>query len=81
MAEDALRASLADVAVAITGIAGPGGGSAAKPVGTVCFAWARVGFDTLVATLRFAGDRTTVREESVLAALAGLIAALREDDM
>ena len=40
MADGALRASRADVAVAVTGIAGPGGGSPAKPVGSVCFAWA-----------------------------------------
>ena len=80
MAEGALRGSLAGIAVAITGIAGPGGGSVAKPVGTVCFGWARVGFDTRVATLRFAGDRTAVRDGSVLAALAGLVVALGEDD-
>ena len=81
MAEGALRGSLAEVAVAITGIAGPGGGSAGKPVGTVCFGWGRVGFDTRVATLRLAGNRTGVREESVLVALAGLVAVLGEDDM
>ena len=80
MAEGALRGSVAGISVAITGIAGPGGGSVAKPVGTVCFGWARVGFDTRVATLRFAGDRTAVRDGSVLTALAGLVVALEEDD-
>ncbi len=81
MAEGALRGSLAQVAVAVTGVAGPGGGSAAKPVGMVCFAWARIGFETRVATFRFAGDRAAVRAESVLAALAGLVAALEEAAM
>lgn len=78
MAEGALRASRAAVAVAITGIAGPGGGSAVKPVGTVCFAWAVRDQTTVVATRHFAGDRHAIRVASVAAALTGLIAAARE---
>ena len=73
MAEGALRASKADVAVAVTGIAGPAGGTPAKPVGTVCFAWARRGERTMAATHRFSGDRDAVRESAVIVVLQGLI--------
>lgn len=72
MAVGALRGSRATIAVAVTGVAGPGGGSAAKPVGTVCFAWARLGAPVRVLTRRFDGDRAAVREASVVTALAGL---------
>src|SRR5205085_9773344 len=57
MALGALEHSRGTIALAITGIAGPGGGSAAKPVGTVCFAWARKGAEACVETRRFSGDR------------------------
>ena len=77
MAEGALARSGADLAVAITGIAGPSGGSAAKPVGMVCFAWAATGRPTRSETRRFAGDRAQVRLASVVAALEGLIDAAR----
>jgi nicotinamide-nucleotide amidase len=73
MAEGALARSRAQVAVAITGIAGPGGGTPAKPVGTVCFAWAVRGAATRARTCRFAGDRAAVREASVGEALRGLL--------
>ena len=73
MAEGALRASKADVAVAVTGVAGPAGGTAAKPVGTVCFAWARRGGPTTAATHHSRGTREAVREASVIVALQGLI--------
>ncbi len=76
MAEGALAHSRADVAVAITGIAGPGGATPGKPVGTVCFAWAARGVATRVATFHFAGDRAAVREGAVEAALRGLLAAV-----
>jgi len=72
MAEGALRASRADVAVAVTGIAGPAGGTSAKPVGTVCFAWARRGGLATAATCHFSGTRDDVREASVIFALQGL---------
>jgi nicotinamide-nucleotide amidase len=72
MARGALRGAAAQWAVAVTGIAGPDGGSPDKPVGTVWFAWA--GPD-LLETLRrqFDGDRTAVREASVRVALEGLV--------
>jgi len=74
MADGALRASRADVAVAVTGIAGPGGGSAQKPVGTVCFAWATLEGVRQVRTVRLDGDRAAVRAQSVAIALEGLAA-------
>ncbi len=73
MAEGALRASDADVAVAITGVAGPAGGSEAKPVGMVCFAWTDRKGPTSAKTLHFPGDREAVRRASVVVALQGLI--------
>ena len=72
MADGALARSRARLAVAITGIAGPGGGSPAKPVGTVCIAWAVRDEATIVTTRRFDGDRPAVRRAAVVAALQGL---------
>lgn len=77
MADGALRSSRADVAVAITGIAGPGGGTPAKPVGTVCFAWATLDGAREVATEHLEGDRAAVRAASVRRALDGLIEIAR----
>ena len=72
MAQGAVRGSAAQWAVAVTGIAGPDGGSPDKLVGTVWFAWA--GPDHLQALKRqFDGDRAAVRQASVQAALEGLI--------
>ena len=73
MAEGALAASLADASVAITGVAGPGGGTPAKPVGTVCFAWATRDGRRVVRTHRLPGDRASVRAASVLIALDGAL--------
>jgi nicotinamide-nucleotide amidase len=73
MAQGALRHSRADWSVAITGIAGPGGGSPEKPVGTVCFAWAQKNAGCEAQTCHFPGARQTVREQSVGHALRGLI--------
>jgi len=73
MAEGALAMSAAHCAVSVTGVAGPGGGTAAKPVGMVCFGWAAVRVAPVVATRHFSGDRTAVRAAAVEAALAGLI--------
>ncbi|NII10277.1 nicotinamide-nucleotide amidohydrolase family protein [Oleiagrimonas sp. C23AA] len=72
MAEGACRAMQADRTVAVSGIAGPGGGSAHKPVGTVWIAWAAAGLTTRAECFHFAGDREAVRRQSVLAALTGL---------
>ena len=76
MARGALSRSGAELAVAVTGIAGPGGGSAGKPVGTVWFAWARRGQDPISRCRRFDGDRDAVRRQSVVAALSGLLELL-----
>ncbi|HZD51762.1 MAG TPA: nicotinamide-nucleotide amidohydrolase family protein [Woeseiaceae bacterium] len=75
MAAGALEKSLADCAVAVSGIAGPDGGSAEKPVGTVWFAWSRRGAGGCAietALHRLDGNREAVRRESVLIALEGL---------
>jgi nicotinamide-nucleotide amidase len=73
MAEGALTHSHAQVALAITGIAGPSGGTPEKPVGTVCFAWAAKKRDTNSAKHLFTGDRESVRRQSVAMALQGLL--------
>ena len=69
MADGALARFGADTAVGITGIAGPGGGSEQKPVGTVCFGLAVAGRDTVVRTLHLPGDRSDVRERSTTVAM------------
>jgi len=76
MAEGALTHSRADLAVAITGIAGPGGGGADKPVGTVFIAWAGKQRETQFQQYAFEGDRGRVRRQSVLAAVQGLLRTL-----
>lgn len=68
----ALRASHADVALAVSGIAGPGGATADKPVGTVCFAWALRDKGCSSETLCFPGDREAVRLQTVRHALCAL---------
>lgn len=75
MARGALNLSGADLAIAVSGVAGPGGGTDEKPLGTVWFAWAcRIHGEREVDTelRRFDGDRRAVRSESVLHALRGL---------
>ena len=77
MATGALSHSLAQVAVAVTGVAGPGGGSAAKPVGTVWLCWAWPG--GLVSECQhFTGDRATVRASTVQHALERLLKLLAQ---
>ena len=73
MATGALRHSQAHIAVAVSGIAGPSGGSPEKPVGTVCFAWAMRNGEVLTKTCQFAGDREAVRWQSVVFALNGIL--------
>lgn len=72
MAAGARAHAPVQVSVAVTGVAGPGGGSAAKPVGTVWFGWATpLGVET--ECVRFDGDRAAVRQATVAHALAGLL--------
>ena len=73
MARGALTRGRAGVALAVTGVAGPTGGTIDKPVGTVCFAWVR-GDGTLASERRhFDGDRESVRRQSVIYALQGVL--------
>jgi len=78
MAEGALAHSRAQVSVAVTGVAGPGGGSAGKPVGTVWFGWSVKG-KTTSECRHFEGDRAAVRAATVAHALNGLVARLSEN--
>jgi len=73
MARGVIAHSAADLALAISGIAGPGGAVPGKPVGTVCFAWATRGGLLRAETVQFAGDREAVRRQSVAHALEGLL--------
>ena len=76
MAFGAIRHAFAQVSVAVTGVAGPTGGSAAKPVGTVWFGFSVAGMLTSE-VMRFDGDRAAVRAATVQHAIAGLIDRLR----
>jgi nicotinamide-nucleotide amidase len=73
MAAGALDASRAHLAVAITGVAGPSGGTPQKPVGMVCFAWAQRDGAVESATRHFDGDREAVRRQSVMFGLQGVL--------
>ncbi len=73
MAEGALVESRAQLAVAVTGVAGPGGGTRDKPVGMVCFAWGDEAMNLQSETMHFSGDREEVREQAVRHALGGLL--------
>jgi nicotinamide-nucleotide amidase len=73
MAEGGLRFSQAQISVAITGIAGPTGGTTDKPVGTVHIAWAGVEFTSEAKKLLFSGNRIDIRQQSIAAALQGLL--------
>jgi len=77
MATGALLRSQAALTVAVTGVAGPGGGSESKPVGTVWFGIASRGASTLTERLVFPGDRTAVRRATVEHALSMLDAAVK----
>lgn len=75
LAQGALRHSRGTIALAVTGVAGPAGGSAAKPVGFVCFGWATA--DRVKSEQRrFSGDRESVRRQSVVHALEGVLRTL-----
>jgi len=80
MARGALERSGAEFALAVSGVAGPAGGTAAKPVGTVWTAWAwrtAVGVVSRAERSQFPGDREAIRRQTVVFALEGLLGALR----
>jgi nicotinamide-nucleotide amidase len=76
MASGALARSLAQAAFAITGIAGPTGGTPEKPVGTVCFAWARGDAEVMLECRHFTGDRRGIRAQSVRHAIRNMLALM-----
>ena len=78
MAEGALEHSHAQIAAAVSGIAGPGGGSLEKPVGTVCLAWAAIGVETRTESRFFLGNRESVRRQAVEAVLSGIMDMLSD---
>jgi nicotinamide-nucleotide amidase len=82
MAQGALGRSAAQAALAVTGIAGPDGGTPAKPVGTVCFSWALRKPDGVPLlrsrTLHFSGDRAAVRTQAIAASLEGMAEILKQ---
>jgi nicotinamide-nucleotide amidase len=73
MAAGALAHSHAQATLAISGIAGPGGGTPQKPVGLVCYGWALADGTVMSSTCRLDGDRDEIRSRAVAAALRGLI--------
>ncbi|MCG6200545.1 CinA family protein [Psychromonas antarctica] len=73
MAIGAVKNSDADIAVAISGIAGPEGGTIDKPVGTVCISWYNAHSHSKTASYLFVGDRSDVRTQAIRLALLGLI--------
>ena len=75
MVNGALSCSLAGIAVAVTGVAGPGGGSEEKPVGTVWIGWKRSGGEACAAKFHFDGDREAVRRQTVAAGLRAVLEA------
>lgn len=76
MAHGVLKYSLAEVSVAISGVAGPGGGSDDKPVGLVCFGYARKNMFCESEALRFAGNREQIRYQAACHALSALVSKL-----
>ncbi len=80
MAEGVLSRCGATVSVAVSGIAGPDGGTVEKPVGTVWIAWAGAGTRTKTLKFLFEGDRASIRRQTVYAALDELIARCQNSD-
>ena len=78
MVAGAVQASGADYAIATSGVAGPGGGTDTKPVGTVWFAWGTPGRGIVAQRCHFEGDRDAVRRQSVVYALQGLFDYLQK---
>lgn len=81
MAEGALRNSTAQVSLAVSGIAGPDGGTPEKPVGTVWFAWVLADGVTTAARHQFSGNRDEVRAQSVRVALQGVLDLLSQNTL
>jgi nicotinamide-nucleotide amidase len=79
MAAGAIRNSHAHVAVSVSGVAGPSGGTATKPVGMVCIGWCVREAAPSAITKYFAGDREAVRRQSVVVALEGVLEAVNRD--
>jgi len=79
MVKGVLKKAGVDLAVSITGIAGPGGGTVEKPVGTVCFAFAVKGREIELSREVFSGERHQVRQKSVLFALDKLLKIIDSD--
>lgn len=75
MAQGALIRANADIALAVSGIAGPSGGSVDKPVGMVCFAWAHAG-NVFTQTCQFEGDRHHIRRDTIAHSLRRLLLCL-----
>jgi nicotinamide-nucleotide amidase len=80
MVAGTLAASRAEVALAVSGIAGPGGAMPGKPVGTVCFAWRRRNTEAITQTRHFPGDREAVRRAAVIYALSEMVRHIRAAD-
>ena len=79
MAAGALKHSRAQVALAVSGIAGPGGATPGKPVGTVCIAWASRNGAGRSQVFHFSGDRAEVRRQAVIAVLHGVLQLIEDD--
>jgi nicotinamide-nucleotide amidase len=77
MAAGALVNSNALISLAVSGVAGPTGGSPGKPVGTVCFAWCELGKEPETEKQHFDGDRESIRRQAVIFVLEGLLARLK----
>ena len=78
MVKGAVENSRADYGIAISGIAGPDGGTEEKPVGTVCFAWYKRNEDGNTAHICFDGDRLKIREQACMLAMQGLLDLLQK---
>ncbi len=78
MAEGAVNRSRASLSVSVSGVAGPGGGTPQKPVGTVWMAWHLDGIGTESRCFQFTGDRQAVRQQAVVEALNGLLRQLNK---
>ena len=79
MVTGTLANSHAQIAIAVSGVAGPSGGTPAKPVGTVCIAWGKRGGEPVAETRMFTGDREAVRRQSVACGLRGLLKLIEQE--